>query len=146
MTDEPVVARLLFLSANASDRSPLAVDREYNRVKRGLQNLGAWPAWRVAVEHVPAAAWEQVPEQLLLHAASIVHFAGHGHPDGSLEFSAQEGRPQRIPAGRLAGLLESYAGQVRLVVLNACYSDAHRLEQRVMRTGRHIARQRRCAL
>jgi CHAT domain len=124
MTDKPVVARLLFLSANASDRSPLAVDREYNRVQDRLQTLGVGPAWHGAVKHVPAAAWEQVPEQLSLHAASIVHFAGHGHPDGSLEFSTQEGRPQRIHADGLARLFESYAGQVRLVVLNACYTDA----------------------
>jgi hypothetical protein len=124
MTGAPVVARLLFLSANANDRSPLAVDREYNRVKGGLLALGVWPAWRMAVEHVPAATWEQVPEQLLLHTASIVHFAGHGHPDGSLEFSTPGGGHQRVHADGLAGLFASYAGQVRLVVLNACYSDA----------------------
>ena len=120
----PVVARLLFLSANASDRGPLAVDLEYNRVKNGLQMLGVWPAWRGAMEHVPAAAWEQVAEQLLLHEASIVHFAGHGHPDGSLEFSTHNGGSRRVQADGLAELFAHHARQVRLVVLNACYSDA----------------------
>jgi hypothetical protein len=124
MTGGPGAARLLFLSANTNDRSPLAVDREYNRVRSRLQALGVWPEWRVAVEHVPAVAWEQLPEQLLMHAASIVHFAGHGHPDGSLEFSAHDGRSQRIHADGLARLFERYASQVRLIVLNACYSDA----------------------
>jgi CHAT domain len=123
-TGQAIATRLLFLSANANDRSPLAVDREYNRVKMGLQTLGVWPTWRVAVEHAPAIAWEQVPEQLLLHGASIVHFAGHGYPDGSLEFSTHDGGPQRIRPDGLARLFESYAHQVRLVVLNACYSDA----------------------
>jgi hypothetical protein len=119
-----IAARLLFLSASASEGTPLAVDREYNRVKTGLQSLGVWPAWREAVEHVPAVAWDQVPEQLLLHRASIVHFAGHGHPDGSLEFSTRDGGPQRIRPEGLAALFRSYAPPVRLVVLNACYSDA----------------------
>src|SRR6185503_17837523 len=120
----PIAARLLFLSANASDRTPLAVDLEYNRVKCGLQTLGVWPEWRPAVEHVPAVAWEQVPEQLLLHDASIVHFAGHGYPDGSLEFSTRSGGNRQVHADGLAGLFAHYAGQVRLVVLNACYSNA----------------------
>jgi CHAT domain len=53
-----------------------------------------------------------------------VHFAGHGHPDGSLEIASHTGRSQRIGADALAQLFQSYAGQVRLVVLNACYSDA----------------------
>lgn len=123
-TGRPISARLLFLSASAAPGSPLAVDREYNRVKAGLQTLGVWPAWRVAVEHVPAVTWEQVPEQLLLHRASIVHFAGHGHPDSSLEFATRAGGAQRIGAEGLARLFEGYAAQVRLVVLNACYSDA----------------------
>lgn len=123
-TAHPIAARLLFLAASTSDRSPLAVDREYNRVKAGLQTLGVWPAWRVAIEHVPAVAWDQVPEQLLLHRASIVHFAGHGYPDGSLEFSTHDGGTQRIRPDGLAQLFESYAHQVRLVLLNACYSDA----------------------
>jgi hypothetical protein len=123
-TPRPIAGRLLFLAARTSDRSPLAVDREYNRVKAGLQTLGVWPAWRVAVEHVPAVTWDQVPEQLLLHRASIVHFAGHGYPDGSLEFSTHDGGPQRIRPEGLAQLFESYAHQVRLVLLNACYSDA----------------------
>ncbi|HEX3478056.1 MAG TPA: hypothetical protein VHT91_23705, partial [Kofleriaceae bacterium] len=43
---------------------------------------------------------------------------------GSLEFSTHEGEPQRIRPDGLARLFESYAHQVRLVVLNACYSDA----------------------
>ncbi len=89
-----------------------------------LQGLGVWHAWHDAIEHVPAAAWEQVAGQLLSHAPSIVHFAGHGHPDGSLEFSTPSGAGERIGVAGLARLFDAYAGQVRLVVLNACYSDA----------------------
>src|SRR5262249_34184669 len=66
----------------------------------------------------------QVPEQLLLHDASIVHFAGHGHPDGSLEFSTRDGGNRRIHPDGLASLFAHYTRQVRLGVLNACYSDA----------------------
>jgi hypothetical protein len=121
---QAIPARLLFLSANVNERSPLAVDQEYNRVKAARQALGMWPAWRVCVEHTPAAAWEQVPEQLLIHAASIVHFAGHGYADGSLEFSKRSGGNQRIHISGIAKLFANYAFQVRLVVLNACYSDA----------------------
>lgn len=124
MRRRAIEARLLFLSANASDRSPLAVDREYNRVKAALQAIGVWPTWRVAVEHEPAAEWAQVPEQLLAHAPSIVHFAGHGYPDGSLELSSPNGAGQRIHPTGLGELFKAYRRQVRLVVLNACYSDA----------------------
>lgn len=120
----PFVARLLFLSASARPTGQLAVDREYNRVRTRLEQIGAWRDWHEHVEHIPAATWDQMAEQLLVHKASIVHFAGHGYPDGSLEFTTPDGTPERISVQGLAKLFEAYAGQVRLVVLNACYSDA----------------------
>lgn len=117
----PVAARLLFVSANPGDRTPLAVEHEYKRVKRRLERLGNW---RNGVEYLPAATWEDVAGELLLFGASIVHFAGHGHPDGSLEFVTDDNRPQRIDSAGLAKVFEKHADQVRLVTLNACYSDA----------------------
>jgi formylglycine-generating enzyme required for sulfatase activity len=118
-----VEARLLFLSASEDRASRISVDREYSRVKEALQRLGVWARWREAVEHQPAVTWEQFPEQLLAHRASIVHFAGHGHRDGSLEVAKRDGGSERIQVEGVARLLTPYAGQVRLVVLNACYSD-----------------------
>lgn len=126
-------ARLLFLSANARDESPLSVDREYNRVTSELRDLGVWEAWHDAIEYLPAAEWEQVPELLLSQGPSIVHFAGHGFPDGSLLFAAPDGAGQRIHPEGLTALFKNFAGQVRLVVLNACYS--HELAQAI---GAHV--------
>src|ERR1044071_3608135 len=117
-------ARLLFLSANVDQNSPLAVDREYNRVKSALESIGQWQRWRAGTEHLPAAEWDQLPGQLLAYAPTVVHFAGHGHSDGSVELSTHAGDRQRIQAAGLRSLFESYRGQIRVVVLNACYSDA----------------------
>ena len=91
-----IEARLLFLSANANEQSPIAVDREYSRTKEAIVALGAWPTWRLGIEHQPAVEWEQLPALLQVQRPSIVHFAGHGYPDGGLELTKHDGGRERV--------------------------------------------------
>ncbi len=60
------------------------------------------------------------------HEPDILHFAGHGTPDGRLVAERADGRPDAIPMDALAEALalynRSHGNRLRLVVLNACYS------------------------
>jgi TPR repeat protein len=65
----------------------------------------------------------------LLHALNsthpqVVHFSGHGGPDGLVLVSSDGQRPHAVGVNALAELLEEFAKDVRVVVLNACFSFA----------------------
>lgn len=52
----------------------------------------------------------------------VVHFSGHGSREGLLLTDRDGVHPQPVSAPALAGLFRAFPGEVRLVVLNACYS------------------------
>jgi TPR repeat protein len=65
----------------------------------------------------------------LLHALNsthpqVVHFSGHGESAGLMVVSSDGQRPHLVTRDALAGLLEGFKNDVRLVVLNACFSSA----------------------
>ncbi len=53
----------------------------------------------------------------------IVHFSGHGTPEGALCFENEIGQTHFIQPDVLAVLFEQFAHQVNCVLLNACYSE-----------------------
>ncbi len=53
----------------------------------------------------------------------IIHISGHGAP-GELLLETEAGRPDRVPAGDLADLLELARERVSLVTVSACWSAA----------------------
>ncbi len=121
--------RVAFFSASPDEAQPLAVGREYNRVQEKVRAMDR--RWHGSLFECPSVQWDQFPDFLLTEAPTVVHFSGHGLPDGSLMLSMEDGSPDRISPDGVAGLLEAHKGQVRVVVLNACYSDA--LAERLVR-------------
>jgi CHAT domain-containing protein len=114
----PDPVRILFLAANPQNTGRLALDREYREVDAALRSAGLRDhadlvsAWAVRVRDLQTA--------LLRHQPTIVHFAGHGaHTDGIV--LADDGTAVRGSA--LARLFLAIARDVRLVVLNACWSS-----------------------
>ncbi|MBD2772298.1 CHAT domain-containing protein [Iningainema tapete] len=53
----------------------------------------------------------------------IVHFCGHGTPDGCLVLEDDGGNHKPVPPQGLAALFKLHAEYVNCVVLNACYSE-----------------------
>ncbi|MEC4817525.1 MAG: AAA-like domain-containing protein [Scytonema sp. PMC 1069.18] len=58
----------------------------------------------------------------------IVHFCGHGTPDGCLVLEDDAGNHKPVPPQGLAALFKLHAEYVNCVVLNACYSEKPALE------------------
>ncbi|WP_282421619.1 pentapeptide repeat-containing protein [Polyangium sp. 15x6] len=142
----PSKIRILFLGANPSDTTRLALGREVREITERLhatpegERFEIVQAWAVRVSDLQAA--------LLRHRPQVVHFSGHGRGDrsgsspdsvgvsremlpadeprakdvdGEILVEDDAGRAKPIPASALANLF-GIVGGVRCVVLNACHS------------------------
>lgn len=119
--------RVLFLAANPGDLPPLELSREMQAIQKRIQ-----PAWEsqggqsVALEF----AWEVVvrpsdlASALLRHRPDIVHFTGHSAGHSGLVFDNDDGKEMPVPRDSLGSLFRQVGGDVRCVVLNACWSHA----------------------
>src|SRR4051812_14433242 len=116
----PARAVVLVASANPIDTSQLALDEEVRDITARLR---ATPG-RDVVEL--RTAWAMRPLDLLTelneHAPAVVHFSGHGTPDGRLVFLEASGQPKLVSGEALSATLATAAETVRVVVLNACFS------------------------
>jgi WD40 repeat protein len=136
--------KVLFLAANASTHAQLALNREFRSIGAKIRAAG----YRDQVELVSewAVTLDELSGFLLHHQPQVVHFSGHGTSTGNLvvhrDVPAERellGLPDAktpprpvspadltigLPPEGLAGLFAEFADRVRLVVLNACYSEA----------------------
>ena len=135
---------ILFLAANPRNTSRLALDEECAAIERELcmatnRDFEFQSKWAVTVD--------ELMRQLNALQPTVVHFSGHGTGAGGAggESSAplrdvdaatdrrcrsgiylEDGRggPQFVTADALTKMIKATAASVRLVVLNACYSEA----------------------
>jgi hypothetical protein len=137
----------LYVAANPDGR--LALDQEYATIIRELELA---PYRDFEVIPVLAATIEDLQRYLNKPGIVILHFAGHGRagppvadpPDGSrrdivslneeeragIYVLGERGQPQLLTARALAGMIRSASPSLRIVVANACYSDALAAELR----------------
>jgi hypothetical protein len=139
---------ILFLAANPSETTRLALDEECAAIERelrmttGRDDFDFRSKWAVSVDEVMRSLNELQP--------TIIHFSGHGggsagiyvhderrrprspHRDlgyaaagsAGIQLQDEQRRPQHVSARALTQMIGSAAPSARLVVLNACFSDA----------------------
>jgi hypothetical protein len=135
---------ILFLAANPSRSSPLALDQECAAIERELRmavhrdDFEFRSKWAVTVDEMMRHLGELQP--------AVIHFSGHGAgtaderssaaardlviPDDSagaqrgIYLLDDRGGPQLVTARALTMMIRSAAASARVVVLNACYSDS----------------------
>jgi hypothetical protein len=118
----PEGLRVLYLTA--SSRGDLRVDEEIREVKAKVRAAVYREA--VHIEHQPAATLEDLLDGLTRVEPHVVSFSGHAGED-LLEFDTgadTRGPGHRLPAGVFARALGAVDRPPRLVVLNACKSQA----------------------
>lgn len=111
--------KALFFAANPADTARLAIDEEMRAIEQKVR----------AAEHrdvlVFQSAWAVRPDDLLQllnqHRPQIVHFSGHGSLAG-LSLAGDDGRSRLVTTQALGALFTALKDNIRLVVLNACYS------------------------
>ena len=126
--------RILFLAANPSETTRLALDEECAAIERELRMTTGRDAFEFRSKW--AASIDQVMRDLNELQPTVIHFSGHGcgihvhaetHRDvassAGIQLQDERRRPQHVSARALSQMIASAAPSARLVVLNACFSD-----------------------
>jgi hypothetical protein len=124
-----VSAPLRVLGIVSSPRGLPALDVEKEREQLATALERPIRTGAVDLTWAPAATWEAIQDLLLTERWHVVHFVGHGDFDiyddeGGLALVGNDGRVNRVSAGRFADLLREARPTPRLVVLNSCASAA----------------------
>jgi hypothetical protein len=120
-SESQVDLSIIFLSSNCEGER-LAVDREFNRVHQRLSDTN--PAWARCLEHWPDVSLDQLATRVMRSTKpTILHFGGHGDRHGRLMLRDHRGEPIHVEPRGLCRLIHRFASSIRLVVLNACFSE-----------------------
>jgi len=137
---------ILFLAANPSETTRLALDEECAAIERelrmttGRDDFDFRSRWAVSVDEVMRALNELQP--------TIIHFSGHGGgsagvyvydaqqaprsdqrdigvvSSAGIQLQDEQRQPQHVSARALTQMIASAAPSARLVVLNACFTNS----------------------
>ncbi len=112
--------KILFLAANPTGTTPLALDEECRQITEKIRAA----AHRDSLELI--TRWAVRPEDLLQHLNEhrphVVHFSGHGTATEEIVLLDKDKNPKTVPAPALKQLFATLKDNIRVVVLNACFS------------------------
>ena len=114
--------KVLFLAANPAGTSQLALDEEIRAIDAKIR--GAEHRDRLTMVSHWAVRLDDLSGLLMRERPAIVHFSGHGAASGAIVLVGADGTPKTVPPEALAGMFRVLKDNVRVVVLNACYSGA----------------------
>ncbi len=114
--------RILFLAADPRDRLRPAFDSEHRKIEAKLRAAD----YRDSLEFISkwAVQSDDVLQALNEHQPHIVHFSGHGTEAHELLLIDDEERAKPVATSAIAQLFAAFSGEIRLVVLNACFSKS----------------------
>jgi CHAT domain-containing protein len=112
--------RILLLAANPAATQRLALDEEARQIEEKLRLSRDRDRFELFTR------WAVRPDDLLrfLNEISphVVHFSGHGSAVGEIMLSTDGGVPRPVAARALAEVFRVMRHDIRVVLLNACYS------------------------
>jgi diguanylate cyclase (GGDEF)-like protein len=113
--------KILFLAANPSNSTRLALDEEAREITAKVR------ASKYGKAMVLETHWAVRPDDLLQALnevlPNIVHFSGHGGGSSGLLLHSDSGSSASVSGSALERLFQTLKDNIRVVVLNACYSD-----------------------
>jgi hypothetical protein len=112
--------KILFLAANPKKTSRLRLDQEVRAIKKKIRYGEYRDSFQIEQEW--AVAVDDIQGLLLEHRPHVVHFSGHGSPEGEIVLEDGSGRGALVSATALQGLFTILKDNIRCVVLNACFS------------------------
>jgi hypothetical protein len=120
MPTTPHVTKILFLAANPSTTTPLKLAEESREIDEALRAADFRD--RFVVEQQWAVRADDLQKELLRHNPDIVHFSGHGSAAGAIIVEDEAGQMRPVSAAALGEMFALLKGNIRCVVLNACFS------------------------
>ena len=116
----------MLLAASPFDRDPLAIALEFDSVRDAVRSASFGDEFDVQQSHSTQIA--EVGNELKTMRPRIVHFSGHGLETGELVFETEDGSSQQVAPEALRTVFAEFTDHVRLVVLNACWSEVQAFE------------------
>lgn len=112
--------RILFLASNPGATSRLGLDEEMREIELKIKLSGSTDRLKVL------SKWAVRPDDLLQslneEKPHIVHFSGHGSAGSEIILTGQNGEARSVGTEALTSLFRTLKDNVRVVVLNSCYS------------------------
>lgn len=117
--EEPIKQKILFLAANPMDKdlAELEIGSEYRTIKKELRNN---PYLELLLPEMNSTIQDFI--RAMNQKPQIVHFAGHGNKAG-IFISDDNNYAQLMPTKALQRIFNQHKENIKLVVLNACYSE-----------------------
>jgi hypothetical protein len=115
---EPI--KILFLASSPTDSGRIRVDKELREVDERIR-LGSHRDQFDLIPHF-AVRPRDLRSGLLRHKPHILHFSGHGSTSAGIALEDDDGKMKIVDAADLAELLGILKDNLRVVVLNSCYS------------------------
>lgn len=125
--------KILFVASNPVDHvanhpvtnaplttMPLGVDHEFREVKKKVRASKHRDLFEMV--SYPAAQPDDLLDAFNEEQPHVVHFSGHGTKSNALVMLDTSGRAKLVPKHALNALFRAMKGQIRVVVLNACFS------------------------
>lgn len=113
--------KILFLSANPNDVTEIRLGEEVREVEDSIQ-LGECRDQLLLLPHF-AVRVPDLRDTLLRHRPHVLHFSGHGSATQGIALKDKNGNLKLVHVDALASLLGVIKDNVRVVVLNACFSS-----------------------
>jgi uncharacterized SAM-dependent methyltransferase len=114
-------ACILFLAANPDSTVRLTLDEESRDIEERLRAAKHRDAFQYKTRW--AVRPDDLQDALLREEPTVVHFSGHGSGPSGLILYDDDGNEKPVAAEALRHLFSVLKGKIRLVVLNACYSE-----------------------
>jgi len=123
---QPQRLKILFFAANPFDQTQLRLDEEIREVQQRIRATDH----RDVIDLVPRLAVRtgDLMDAINQERPQIIHFSGHGSIAEQLVFQDDRGRTTVASKEAIAAMLETVSDEVRLVLFNNCFSQAHAVE------------------
>ena len=120
MQGESTKTTILFMGASPDGVTKLALDKECRAIREKIRASDFPEALELKTE------WAVRPDDLLQYLNEyrphVVHFSGHGSESDELILNDERDQPKPVSVAALRALFKTLKDNIRLVVLNACYS------------------------
>jgi len=112
--------KILFLASSPTDSGRAGMAQEHDEIDRMLRAGPARDSFELIARF--AVKPDDLQEILLRTQPHVVHFCGHGNPSGEILLRDGSGTSRPVPREALTRLFEILKDNIRIVVLNSCYS------------------------
>ena len=120
LSSKGCMIKILFLAANPRGTSELDLKAEADAIAAALRRARYGEHFQFITHY--AVRVNQLQGLLLDHQPHVVHFSGHGASDGEIILEDERGDACAVAPDALAETFRLLRGDIRCVVINACFS------------------------